>query len=68
MIKTYKLLNVKCNSCVKLIEMTLKDIEGITSATVDLNSKLLTIDFDPNIISEEKWIEELDSIGHGIDR
>lgn len=68
MIKTYKLSNVKCNSCVKLIEMTLKDIEGVKTATVDLNSKVLTIDFDPNVIPEEKWMEELDSIGHGIDK
>jgi copper chaperone len=39
-----------CNSCVALIEETLTEQVGVTSASVDLDSARAVIDYDPSLL------------------
>ncbi|SJZ47919.1 Cu+-exporting ATPase [Cetobacterium ceti] len=64
--KIYKLSNVTCQSCVRLIETVLSKTEGVTSATVNLATETLNIDFNPEIILEEEWIKKLTDLGYGV--
>ena len=43
-----------CMACVNTLEKVLKEVKGINSYTVDFNKKRLLIEFDKNIINEEK--------------
>lgn len=43
---TISLPTIHCESCTKLIGMTLKDIPGITKQTFDIEKKTLDVEFD----------------------
>ncbi|MGL6115917.1 heavy-metal-associated domain-containing protein [Cetobacterium sp. SF1] len=64
--KKYILENIKCPSCVKLVEMTLNSEDGVKTAKVNLEDKSLNIEFDSNIISEDKLKEILKDIDHSV--
>ncbi|MGL6114748.1 MAG: heavy metal translocating P-type ATPase [Cetobacterium sp.] len=64
---TYKVTNVTCQSCVRLIETVLNKMDGIHSATVNLATETLTIDYDEKVLSEEKWKKTIEDLGYGIE-
>ena len=43
-----------CMGCVNTLEGILKEVNGINSYVVDFNKKRLLIEFDKNIVNEEK--------------
>ena len=52
--KEYEVTGMHCMGCVNTLEGILKEVNGINSYTVDFNKKRLLIEFDKNIINEEK--------------
>ena len=52
--KEYEVTGMHCMGCVNTLEGVLKEVNGINSYTVDFNKKRLLIDFDKNIVNEEK--------------
>ena len=55
---TISLPTIHCESCTKLIGMTLKDIPGITKQTFDIEKKMLDVEFD-NSTSVDAIIEAI---------
>lgn len=49
---------IHCESCTKLIGMTLKNIPGITKQTFDIEKKILDVEFD-NSISIQSIIDTI---------
>jgi copper chaperone CopZ len=45
--RTVKIPNMSCNHCVQTIESELKDIDGVVSATADLDTKSVRINWSP---------------------
>jgi Cu+-exporting ATPase len=43
--KTYNVLGMHCASCVRVIERTLKKVEGVSNATVNLATNKATVEF-----------------------
>lgn len=52
--KEYEVTGMHCMGCVNTLEEVLKEVNGINSYIVDFNKKCLLIEFDKNIINEEK--------------
>ena len=52
--KEYEVTGMHCMGCVNTLEGILKEVNGIDSYIVDFNKKRLLIEFDKNIINEEK--------------
>lgn len=44
--KTFKVPNIGCNGCVKTVQGELRDIEGVKSAVAELESKMVTVEYD----------------------
>ena len=56
-----------CGMCKKRIESSLKDVKGVTKATWDVKSKMMTVTFDPHKITLEKIKETIALVGHDTD-
>lgn len=60
----YKIYGMHCASCVLTIEKELKKISGVKSANVNFANESVSIEFDKNTASEEKFRNTLASIGY----
>ena len=56
-----------CGMCKNRIEKSLKDIEDVSKASWDTNSKMITVTFNPHVISLEKIKKQIASVGHDVD-
>ena len=64
--KTFKVYG-NCGMCKKRIESSLEDVNGVSKATWDVDSKLLTVTFDPHVITLDKIKETIAKAGHDTD-
>ena len=62
--KTYEVQGMSCGGCASTIEEALKNIKGVHSASVDLASKSVSIDFDEDVASENEFVEAIDATGY----
>lgn len=54
---------IHCTGCTGRIERILNKQEGVTSAKADVNSKLVTIDFDPAVIDTAAIRSAIERLG-----
>lgn len=54
----------KCGMCKRRIESALKDIKGIQAATWDVDSKMLKVSYDENLISLHEINQKIADVGH----
>ncbi len=52
-----------CNHCVKSVEDALLALDGVESAVANLESKNAEVTYDEDVISIERIIDEIISIG-----
>jgi len=57
----FKITNLDCKACIKLSEMALKGIDGVTSAKVDLKSGIAEVESTKEI-SWDKIVEALKTV------
>jgi len=50
---------IHCISCDALIKLSLKKLSGIRSSSVNLSSKIATIEFDDKVITKEKIQQQI---------
>jgi len=62
--KIFKIKNMHCNSCSRLIEEALKDKTGIKSISASFSKEQAEIDFDENKISEKEIKKIIDKLGY----
>jgi Cu+-exporting ATPase len=53
-----------CGSCVALIEESLSEREGVTSASVDLESGRAVVRFDPGVVSVDDLSAIVAEVGY----
>jgi copper chaperone CopZ len=60
--KEFSITNLSCGACVKLSTMALKDIPGVTAATVDLSTGKTSLTAEREISKEEinKALQEVE--------
>ena len=53
-----------CDSCPKLIKVTLLEISGVIDVSASLESKTVIVDFDPQKTSVSALINSIKEIGY----
>ncbi len=61
---SFPIIGMHCASCAKLIEHKLKKTPGIIDASVNYGSEQASVDYDPNISSEENLASAIKDIGY----
>lgn len=64
--KTFKVYG-NCGMCKKRIESSLDDVKGIKEARWDVESKMITVTYDPHVITLNKIKENITLAGHDTD-
>jgi copper chaperone CopZ len=49
---TYSVPNISCNHCTHTIQMEVSELEGVKSVQADVNSKMVTVSFEPPATDE----------------
>lgn len=62
--EAYKIQGIHCASCVLTIERTLQKQAGVKSASVNFANETALIEFDENLISENKLAKAVSDIGY----
>ena len=66
--KKYILTGVGCMKCVAKIEKNLSELSGVENIKVDVETKIMNIDFDENEISFNEIEKKLVELGYGVDK
>jgi Cu+-exporting ATPase len=66
--KTVKIgvIGMTCAACSSAVERVLNKAEGVDDAVVSLATNNATVIFNPDLVSEEKLVDAIESIGYGV--
>lgn len=64
--KKFNITGMTCSSCSSNIEKVVKKLNGVNIANVNLLSNNMIVEYDENILSQEKIINAVENIGYGI--
>ncbi|KAI8824471.1 uncharacterized protein EV422DRAFT_493185 [Fimicolochytrium jonesii] len=62
---TIDIEGMTCGSCVRTIEGQLRPIPGVTSINVSLETNSAIIEFDPQVLTEQKLVDAIEDCGFG---
>ena len=54
-----------CQSCAMLVEMTVRDLDGVDDVRVDLGDEKTEVTYDPDRVSVDDVIQEIVKVGYG---
>jgi Cu+-exporting ATPase len=63
---TLPITGMTCANCVSTVERTLKKVNGVQAAVVNLSSERATIEFDPALASLNDLIGRVERAGYGV--
>ena len=58
--------DISCEHCQQAIEGTLGKLDGVSNVTVDIPTKTIHLNYDPQKVSLAKVEEALDDIGYTV--
>src|ERR1017187_6891340 len=64
--QNFKVKGMHCESCVLLIERTLKKKPGVSEAVVNLTTEFATVSYDPDIVKDKDLIKSIESKGYKV--
>jgi copper chaperone len=50
---TFSVPNIHCNHCIHTVTMELSDLEGVSNVDADLDSKMVTVQYDAPATEQE---------------
>ncbi|NNN15722.1 MAG: heavy-metal-associated domain-containing protein [Acidimicrobiaceae bacterium] len=56
--------DISCNHCKMTIEKGISNVDGVSSVTVDIDAKSVSIDLDDDGTSVDALIAEMDELGY----
>lgn len=56
--------NIHCDGCVNTVQTKLPDNEGVVAAVAELETKLVTVTYDPALIDADGLIDALGKLGY----
>jgi Cu+-exporting ATPase len=62
--KTYSIKGMHCASCVNVLERSLKKVDGVTDANVNLATEKATVSFDTQKVNEKKLATAVSNVGY----
>lgn len=66
MVKNYDVTGMTCSACSSGIEKAVNKLDGVNGAEVSLMGKSMRVDFDENVLDEERIFDCVVSLGYGI--
>ncbi len=66
---TIKKLNVEgmsCSHCERAIKNALGELKGVSNTEVDLNGKTVTVEYDMDLVAEDKLTEAIEEAGYDV--
>jgi len=61
---TFKVSDMHCPSCPRLIQLDLEEKPGVVAVNANLETKLVVVEFDPNNISNTELINTIKESGY----
>lgn len=62
--KTFSIKGMHCASCVLILERSLKKVEGVSQANVNLATTKATVTYDPQIVTDEHLASAVANVGY----
>jgi Cu+-exporting ATPase len=62
--KTFAIKGMHCASCVNLLERSLKKVEGVSQATVNLATEKATVSYNPELVNDEHLSSAVANVGY----
>ncbi|PIR40259.1 MAG: copper-translocating P-type ATPase [Candidatus Zambryskibacteria bacterium CG10_big_fil_rev_8_21_14_0_10_34_34] len=62
--KIFSIKGMHCASCVMILERSLKKVEGVSGATVNLSTEKATVTYDPAVVTDEKLSSAVSNVGY----
>lgn len=64
--KEYKITGMTCAACARAVERTVKKLEGVEEANVNIATEKLVIAYDQKVLGEKSLIEAIEKAGYGV--
>lgn len=61
-----KVEGMSCQHCVNSIAEAFSGLEGVGSSVIDLETKTVSIDFDPAVVTLETIIDAIEELGYDV--
>lgn len=65
--KQMRVTGMTCAACSAAIERSLRKMDGVESATVNLATEQLTLAFDPSAVDIERVVARVEKLGYGLE-
>jgi copper chaperone CopZ len=65
---TYHIPDMHCSNCVMHLEALEDELPGITSVDASYHKQLMVVDFNPEIIDEDRLIEAIVEKGYTVEK
>lgn len=63
---TFNVPSISCNVCLNKIQDGIKELNGINDVSVDLKTKIVSVDFDPKDINPQDIRRKVSSMGYEV--
>ena len=63
---TIPITGMTCANCVATVERSIKKVNGVQQATVNLSSERATVEFDPSVANLASVIDRVEKAGYGV--
>lgn len=61
---TFKVADMHCPSCPRLIQLDLQELPGVVAANANLDTKLVVVEFDPASLSIPELVSSIKDSGY----
>src|SRR3989344_6565525 len=62
--KTFSIKGMHCASCVLVLEKSLKGVEGVIQANVNLATEKATVEYDPDKVTDKELSSAVSNVGY----
>ncbi len=63
---TLPITGMTCANCVATVERSLKKLDGVSSANVNLSSERASVEFDPSLLALPDFVSRVERAGYGV--
>jgi copper chaperone len=64
--RTLEVEGMSCNHCVMSIKKAVGELNGVSNVSVDLETKTVTVDYNPELVAIETVIEAIEDQGYDV--